>query len=138
MQGTKITVTATVAAAADKVWTHWTHPQHITQWNFASPDWHCPAAENEVRPGGKFKWTMAARDGSMSFDFEGEYKEIIPLKKITYVIADGRHVTVEFVSVGAHTQVTETFEAEGMNPEEMQQAGWQSILDNFKNYVESR
>lgn len=138
MHGTKITVTTTVAAAPEKVWAHWTQPQHIMQWNFASPDWHCPAAENEVRPHGKLKWTMAARDGSMSFDFEGEYQEVIPFKKIRYVIADGRHVTIEFISVGAGTQVTETFDAEGTNPEEMQRAGWQAILDNFKKQVESR
>jgi len=35
------------------------------------------------------------------------------------------------------TKIVETFEAENTNPIEMQQKGWQSILDNFKNYTES-
>jgi len=33
--------------------------------------------------------------------------------------------------------VTESFEAEGTNADEMQRAGWQAILENFKNYTES-
>lgn len=35
------------------------------------------------------------------------------------------------------TQIIEKFEAEQQNDPAMQQAGWQAILDNFKNYVES-
>ena len=33
-------------------------------------------------------------------------------------------------------KVTETFDPEHENPEEMQRAGWQAILENFKKYVE--
>ncbi len=34
------------------------------------------------------------------------------------------------------TLVTEQFEPEQQNPEEMQQMGWQMILNNFKEYTE--
>jgi len=68
---TAITVETTVKAPVEKVWTYWSEPKHITQWNNASDDWHTPKAENDLRTNGKFKSTMAARDGSMSFDFEG-------------------------------------------------------------------
>lgn len=49
---------------------------------------------------------------------------------------DNRKVQVSFTSKGNLTEVIETFEAELTNPVEMQQAGWQAILNNFKRYVE--
>jgi hypothetical protein len=33
--------------------------------------------------------------------------------------------------------VTEHFEPENQNPLDLQKAGWQAILDNFKQYVET-
>lgn len=133
---TLITVQASIAAPVEKVWQAWTQPQHITQWNQASPDWHCPKAENDLRDGGKFSSTMAARDGSMSFDFEGTHAKVVQHKVIESAISDGRTMKVQFTPIPNGTQVTETFEAEGENPVEMQRAGWQSILDNFKQYTE--
>lgn len=79
---------------------------------------------------------MAARDGSMSFDFEGVYTNIEDQKLIEYTIADGRNVKVLFSDNGRETKIVETFEAEDTNPEEMQRSGWQAILDSFKKYVE--
>jgi uncharacterized protein YndB with AHSA1/START domain len=134
---TTITVKATINAPVEKVWTLWTDPQHITQWNNASPDWHSPRAENDLREGGRFSFRMEARDGSMGFDFNGEYSKVVPHKQISYRIEDGREVTIVFASEGPVTQVTETFEAENTHPEDLQRTGWQAILDNFKQYAES-
>lgn len=133
----KITVETTVAATIDKAWKYWTSPAHITKWNFASDDWHCPYAENDVRTGGKFKSTMASKDGKMSFDFEGIYDEVIDKKKIAYSLGDKRHVTVDFVDLNGKTKITETFDPEEVNSVELQKSGWQSILDNFKKHIES-
>jgi len=72
----------------------------------------------------------------MSFDFEGIYEDIIDQKKIAYVLADERRVTVTFEELAGQTQVMETFDAENINSVELQQNGWQTILDNFKKYVE--
>jgi len=132
----KITVQATIASDAEKVWEYWTKPEHITKWNFASDDWHCPHAENDLRAGGKLTSRMEARDGSFGFDFEGVYDEIIDGKKIVYTIADGRQVVTDFENAGNATKVTTVFDAENENPIDMQRAGWQAILDNFKRYVE--
>ena len=121
----------------EKVWECWTSPEHITKWNNASPDWHTPYAENDLRTGGKFKSTMAAKDGSMSFDFEGEYTLVENNKTIKYVMADGRKVEVIFIETpSGGVKVIESFDPETVNPEEMQRDGWQAILDNFKKYVE--
>lgn len=137
MEKTAITVEATVNAPVEKVWKSWNEPQHITKWCFASDDWHAPKSENDLREGGKMKTTMAAKDGSVSFDFEGTYTKVEPLKRIDYTIADGRKVSVTFIANGNTTQVVETFEPEGTNPADMQRAGWQAILDNFKKHTET-
>ena len=133
---TAITVESTVKAPIEKIWKYWSEPKHITQWCNASDDWHAPAAENDLRTGGKFKTTMAARDGSVSFDFEGVYTNVQMHKAIEYTIADGRKVQITFSGNGNEIKVTETFDAETVHPLEMQRSGWQSILDNFKKYTE--
>jgi len=133
---TTLTVSTTVNAPITKVWEFWTTPAHIIKWNNASPDWHTPYAENDLTEGARFKSTMAAKDGSMSFDFEGTYTEIVPHQLIAYTLDDHRKVRVEFTTEGESTNIVEAFEAEGTNPIEMQEAGWQAILNNFKKYVE--
>ena len=132
----KITVTATINADIDKVWDYYTNPVHITRWNFADPSWHCPEAENDLRVGGKYKARMEAKDGSFGFDFEAVYSEIIEKKEFTYEFG-GRTARVTFQSQGHQTMVTVTFDPEKVNPVELQQNGWQSILNNFKQYTES-
>ncbi len=134
---TKITVEATIAASPKKVWEYWNTPKHITKWNFAADDWQCPRAENDLRPGGKMKSRMEAKDGSMGFDFEVVYDEVIDQKKITYTMGDGRKATTTFQDVGGKTKVSTTFDAEKENPVDMQKGGWQAILNNFKKYTES-
>lgn len=131
-----LTVTATVNADINKVWNSWNAPEHITKWCQASEDWHAPFAENDLRTGGEFKTTMAAKDGSFSFDFGGVYTSVIPNSHIAYTMGDGRKVTIDFKDNGSTVDVTESFEAESQNPLDMQQGGWQAILNSFKAYTE--
>jgi uncharacterized protein YndB with AHSA1/START domain len=131
-----ITVKTIVQAPIEKVWKLWTLPEHITKWNSASTDWHTPYATNDLRKGGKFKSTMAAKDGSMSFDFEGEFTLVKPNEALEYTIADGRKVEITFTEGTDGVEITESFDPETQNTEEMQRDGWQAILDNFKNYAE--
>ena len=138
MSTTRITVTALVAKPVADVWNTWTDPAHITQWNAASDDWHCPKARNDLRTGGRFSSTMAARDGSFSFDFEGVYDDVQPHRRIAYTMSDGRTCEILFEGKEGGTLVTESFDAESQNPVEMQQAGWQAILDRFKAHAEAR
>ncbi|CAN5469903.1 SRPBCC family protein [soil metagenome] len=134
---TPITVSTVVKAPIHKVWSSWTEPNHIMKWCHASDDWHAPYADNDVRRGGKFKTTMAARDGSVSFDFGGIYSNVELNKLIEYSMEDGRRVLITFYPTGDNTTVTEAFDAENENPIEMQRGGWQTILDNFKKHTES-
>ena len=135
-KATKITVEATVKSSIDKVWKYWTEPKHIMQWNNASEDWYCPKAINDLHTGGTFVFTMAARDGSMSFDFNGTYDDVQRNKYIAYTIGDGRKVEITFVADGDVIKVIETFDIENTHAPEMQKGGWQAILNNFKNYTE--
>ena len=140
MEATKnkvLTVQTTVSAPVTKAWEYWNEPKHITQWAFASPDWHTPRAENDLRTGGKFSSRMEAKDGSFGFDFGGVYDEVKDHELIRYTMGDGRTVNIMFTENGNETKIVESFEAEGTNSLEMQQAGWQAIMDNFKKYVES-
>ncbi|MDQ0970215.1 SRPBCC family protein [Neobacillus sp. 179-J 1A1 HS] len=131
----KIVVETTVQAPVEKVWEYWTEPTHITKWNTASEEWHTPFAENDLKVGGKFLSRMEAKDGSFGFDFGGVYDDVRLNEVIAYSLEDGRKVTINFIRQGDETKVIETFDAENSNPIEMQEAGWQAILDNFKKYV---
>ncbi len=134
---TKVKVTATINAPVGKVWNFWTNPTHIVNWNNASEDWHTPYAENDLRKGGKFLSRMAAKDGSMSFDFSGTYSNVTENELLEYDLVDGRTVSVTFEADNDSTTVTEVFDAEDVHSVDMQRAGWQVILDNFKRYTEA-
>ena len=136
MTAIKITIETNVNASVETVWEAWTNPEHVMRWNHASDDWHCPGATNDLRIGGRFSFTMASKDGKMSFDFEGVYVNIEEHELIQYKIGDGREVKVTFRKTGEVVKVVETFEAEKVHSIEQQKAGWQAILDNFKKYTE--
>lgn len=130
-----ILINTEIKASMDLIWECYTEPAHIVNWNFASKDWICPKAENDFREGGKLNWRMEAKDGSMGFDFCAVYTEIIRPQVISYRLEDGRMVKLRFKSKDDSVYILETFEAEKTHSREMQQAGWQAILDNFKAYV---
>ncbi len=134
---TVITVEAEVKAPVEKVWKLWSAPEHITKWNSASPDWHTPIAENDLRIGGKFRSRMEAKDGSMGFDFTGSYTDVKTHEHINYTMDDTRKAWITFTPKGATTHIVTKFEAENENPHDMQKGGWQAILNNFKAYAET-
>ena len=137
MDTSTITVQTTIAADLQKVWEHWTKPQHIVTWNFATEDWKCPHAENDIKVGGKFSWRMEAKDGSMGFDYAGTYHKVEEYVRIEKKLEDGRRVSISFSEKEGETTLIEEFEPEKENDLEMQRMGWQLILDNFKKNVEA-
>jgi uncharacterized protein YndB with AHSA1/START domain len=124
MEKTVVHIEAEVNAPIQKVWDDYNSPEAITKWNQASADWYCPSSSVDLHKGGRFKNRMEAKDGSFGFDFEGEYLEVLPLQKIVYRMDDDRKGWIDF-------------EAEDMNPVELQKEGWQAILNSFKNYTEN-
>lgn len=132
-----ITVKTTIHSSIELVWAAWTSAEHITQWTFASDDWHAPYAEIDLKVGGRFMTTMAAKDESFSFDFSGTFTTVEQFKTIAYTLDDERKVVIEFSENNGEITVAESFEPESQNSLEMQETGWQLILNNFKNYVDT-
>lgn len=132
----KITVETIVATPLARVWESWTTPADIMAWNAASDDWHTTASEVDLRTGGAFSSRMEAKDGSMGFDFHGTYTRVEPMTLIEAMM-DQRALLVEFSEVDGGVLVRETFDSEDQHSAEMQKAGWQAILDNFKRHTEA-
>ncbi|TYK67282.1 SRPBCC domain-containing protein [Colwellia echini] len=134
----KISIETIINAPLTKIWSAWTTPEDIKNWNFATNDWCCPTADINLAVGGKFTYQMAAKDGSMAFDFSGEFIEITPFKNISYKLEDNRTVLVSFIENTEGIKLVETFDAEDENSGEQQRQGWLLILENFKQYVENK
>jgi len=135
----KLKVITEINKPIDEVWDAFNNPEHIVKWNFAHESWECPYAKNDLKVGGKLESRMQAKDGSFGFDFIGTYNEVKENELIKYQMEDGREVEVIFERLSDDkTKVTENFEPENQNPLEFQKDGWQAILDNFKNYSESK
>lgn len=79
----KIAVSTTLQADKEKFWTYYTKPEHIVNWNFADPSWHCPKAENDVSVGGTYFVRMEAKDGDIVFDIEAIYTKVNESKGFT-------------------------------------------------------
>jgi uncharacterized protein YndB with AHSA1/START domain len=133
----QVTVSTTVPLPPHLAWRAYTDAHAITQWNFANDDWHCPSANVDLRVGGAYLTRMEAKDGSFGFDFGGTYHEVDAPKALTLVLGDGRKSRTTFEATTEGSIVTTVFDAETENDVEMQQAGWQAILDNYRKYAES-
>jgi uncharacterized protein YndB with AHSA1/START domain len=134
----KINIETVVNAPLNKVWEAWNNPADIKQWNAASDDWHTTQSTVDLREGGKFSSRMEAKDGSAGFDFGGEYTRVVPQQVIEYRMGDGREVKTEFAKQGDGVLIKTAFDAETQNSHDMQRAGWQAILDNFRRHVEAK
>ena len=128
----------TIKAPIEMVWEYFTDTKHIGEWANGSPDWETTAIKNDLVQGGEFLSRMSAKDGSQSFDFGGLYDDVVPHKKISYTMGDGRKATTTFEERGDSVHVAQAVDAESENPIEMQKAGWQSMLDNLKRVIESK
>ena len=132
-----ITVSIEIYAPIESIWKRWNDPKDIQQWNNINEDWHNPVVQNDVRPGGRFLYTMGKKDGSVSFNFTGIYDEVIEHEWIAYTLDSGRTATIAF-SKGYPVKLTETFEPDNEPSVEEQRDFCQAILNSFKNYVERR
>jgi uncharacterized protein YndB with AHSA1/START domain len=130
-----ITVETTVPVPPKKAWAAYTSPEAIMQWNRATPEWHCPSAEVDLREDGRHSARMEARDGSMGFDFAGTYEEVDAPRALTLRLDDGRRSRTTFEPDGEGTRVRTVFDPEATNPADMQRGGWQAMLDSYARHV---
>lgn len=134
----KLKVETLAKSDLQSTWDAYSNPADITQWNTADPSWHSPSSEVDLREGGAFKTRMEAKDGSVGFDFEGTYTKVVPNELIEYRMGDGREAIVRFTEETDGTKVSVEFDPEQQNSNEMQQQGWQAILDSFARHVENK
>ena len=131
-----LTAEIIVAAPIEKVWEVWILPEHIKNWNNISEEWHTPIAQNDFREGGKLFLRMEKKDKSEGFDYSCTYDEIVVNKKISHTGDDRRKTSITFSETSSGVKITETFEPDKNVPMAMQEQFCQSILINFKRYVE--
>ena len=79
---TQILITREFDAPAHLVWKAWTTSELVMRW------WHAnrgtmQRADIDLRVGGKWRWVMIANKG-FEVGFHGEYREIVPNKKLVY------------------------------------------------------
>lgn len=154
----KLKVEIIVYSDIKNVWKKWISPDSVKVWSHADDSWGVGNVENDIRIGGRFLTHMHALDNSAAFDFTGEYIEVeLPTNKdgkysagLKYKMDKSenevinRECEVFFESIESSggyataTRIIEIFDPENINSSDMQRAGWQAILDNFKKYVESK
>ena len=133
----KISVQVKVDSTIDNIWRMWSEENHIKNWYFASDDWYVPSVDQDFAVGGHFTIRMESKDKSMGFDFAGTYLDIKEYESIVYTLEDDREVLTTFTKEDMCIVVTQVFDVEDTFSSEMQREGWQSILNNFKKYVEN-
>lgn len=148
----KLTVSVKIYAPLSHVRNCMRNPEHITHRAFAdAATRHCPWAKwSEPTVGETFTTRMEARDGSFWFDLVGQYTAVDAIHSFSYImwsyerdtdfVPAGRMVDVMFEEDGSCgcVTVTEVFDAEDVHDADMQVAGRQSILENFKKHVEQK
>lgn len=123
------TIETHVAVPPAAAWRLFTDPHAITQWNQASPDWHCPSAEVDLHVGGRHVARMEARDGSLGFDYSGTYEQVDGPHALTLRLDDDRRVRTTFEPESGGTRVRTVFDPEASNPVEMQRMTLSAIVE---------
>lgn len=73
----EIVLTRKFNAPPRAVWDAMTNPDLLRQWLFSPPGWELATLEDDVRPGGAFRWEWQA-DGKPVMCLTGVYREVQP------------------------------------------------------------
>jgi len=140
------------------IWKMWTDPEHFKNWygpNGAS----IAVATMDVRVGGRrlIRMEMQTPDGMMEMWFTGEYREVVPTKRLVYtesmsdengnVVSPSSmgmpeshppttEVIVELEDVGGRTRMLMTHA--GIPEGSAGAAGWAMAFEKLSAYVESQ
>lgn len=82
-----VVMTRSFDAPARLVFTAMSKPEFIKRWLFLPSGWQMTVCEEDVRVGGKFHWAWAGPDGKTAMTMRGEYKDVVPNKKMSRVEA---------------------------------------------------
>jgi len=140
---TSLEIERFINAPPARVYAAWTDPAQLKNW--FGPEWvQTREINSDARVGGKFRWELINCDGEEK-TIEGEYREIIPGKKIVFTwkhkddkLWENRTsmVTVEFSDRNGGTELRlkhEQLPSEESRDDHNQ--GWNSLLDKLEKFV---
>jgi uncharacterized protein YndB with AHSA1/START domain len=136
----QFTITRVFDAPREAIWHAWTDPDEAAAW------WHPrgvvtprESVELDVRPGGRYRYTMIAPDGS-EYPTVGTYREVVPLERLVFTWGSPGDpdeimpvITIDLADHGKTGEQTRmTFHLEGIagSPgDENVYDGWASAFD---------
>jgi uncharacterized protein YndB with AHSA1/START domain len=135
------------AAPRERVFDAWTNPSVLERWWAAAPTWESPAAEVELRPGGRYRLSMRDTESGVVQTVGGAYTEVRPPDRLAYTWtweggpelmrgSEDTLVVVDFVEDGDGTEVVLThrgFADERIR--DLHAGGWSGCLDNLEREV---
>jgi len=129
-------LTRVVPARREVVFRAWTDPEALRRWWVPFEGMTVPAAEVDLRPGGRYRFTMRSAKGE-EFHLSGVYREVRPPERLVYTWrwegADGETlVTVDFEASGATTLLHLTHEHfPNADTRDRHGTGWGGVLDSL-------
>ena len=140
-----------VDVPVELVWKAWTEPEHMREW-FVPKPWTITSCEIDLRPGGRFNFTMRSPEGKEFPNF-GCYLEVVPNQRLVFtdtLLAGFRPAPKPFFTAalllapqGAGTRYTALAihgdEAGRKRHEEMGfHHGWSMVLDQLVAFIKRR
>lgn len=129
---TDVAITRIINAPVATVWKMWTDPKAVTKW-WGPTDYVSPSARIDLREGGTYLFCMRAPayQGGQDSYTTGEYKEIVPMKKLSFTQslanADGEKLSKDQLPPDFPENIltTVTFkEVNGMTELNIVEQGW--------------
>jgi len=140
----RLVVRRNFKAPIERVYAAWTEAEQIRRW-LAPGRMSVPAAEADVRVGGRYRVQMADDNGEGDCEFHttgGVYREVIPNERLVFTWQwEGSDletvVTLEFRRVSSKetelTLIHEGFDSEDTRNKHGQ--GWEGCLANLQIYL---
>jgi uncharacterized protein YndB with AHSA1/START domain len=139
---TSLEIKRFINAPRDRVYSAWTDPAQLKEW-FGPENVRMRNFTAEPRVGGKYRWDLINQEGEEMSVF-GEYRELIPGKKIVFTWKwdddeDWKNVssvvTVELSDRDGGTEVRLTHEQlPSEESRDRHNDGWNSVLDRLEKF----
>lgn len=128
------TLTRELDAPVENVWAAWTQPEHYAQWSGAVLE----TISLDVRPGGAWRATMAAPDGSQ-FPLTGTYGDVVENERLEVVMdlpgGASTVMAVDLTDLGGRTRIVLSQSCDTPEARDMSEQGSGMLLDGLSAYV---
>lgn len=140
----ELTITRTLNAPRDLVYTLFTEPEHVMQW-MGPRDFEARSFTQDARVGGKWRGMLHPLKGGRDLWQGGTFLEIDPPSRVSYTFAwddekgkpsEETVVTLDFEAHGNETKLT--FHQTGFTSEgerDGHHGGWGETFDKFQEYL---